>query len=147
MKQVITALCLAGLGSLVGIPSALGFDEADLQTLLSTGVCRGCDLSGADLSLAALRNAVGGGGLEILRGADLYEANLSGANLQDTDLVGADLRLANLAGADLRSADLTGAILFGANLYEADLRLAIWIDGSACLDRTCGDKIYGDAVF
>lgn len=53
--------------------------------------------------------------------ADLYGANLTGANLR-----GADLRYANLYGADLRGADLYGANLYsanlcGANLYDADL--------------------------
>jgi hypothetical protein len=43
--------------------------------------------------------------------ANLYEANLSGA-----DLRGADLSGANLSGADLREADPSGA-----NLYEAEL--------------------------
>ncbi|EKE8586577.1 pentapeptide repeat-containing protein, partial [Salmonella enterica subsp. enterica serovar Soerenga] len=49
--------------------------------------------------------------------ADLYGANLRGANL-----CGADLRGANLCGADLRGADLCDADLRGANLCGADLR-------------------------
>ena len=52
-----------------------------------------------------------------LSGADLREANLSGA-----DLSGADLREANLSGADLRRADLRGANLSGANLSGANLK-------------------------
>ena len=49
--------------------------------------------------------------------ANLYDANLRGADLRD-----ADLRDANLHGADLRDADLRGANLRGANLYDANLR-------------------------
>ncbi|MDY7383450.1 pentapeptide repeat-containing protein [Acinetobacter baumannii] len=44
-----------------------------------------------------------------LRGADLYGADLRGANLRGADLYGADLRGANLRGADLYGADLRGA--------------------------------------
>jgi uncharacterized protein YjbI with pentapeptide repeats len=53
----------------------------------------------------------------LLRGANLYEAELSGANLSGANLYGANLR-----GADLRGADLRGAKLSGANLSVADLR-------------------------
>ena len=49
--------------------------------------------------------------------ANLYEANLYGADLRGADLYGADLRGANLYGADLR-----GANLYGADLRWADLR-------------------------
>jgi len=52
-----------------------------------------------------------------LRGADLRDANLEGANLR-----GADLRDANLEGANLRGAILWGAILRDANLEGANLR-------------------------
>jgi len=55
-------------------------------------------------------------------GADLRDANLSGANLSDADLRDANLRGADLRGADLRDANLRGAYLSGANLRGADLR-------------------------
>ena len=69
----------------------------------------------ADLYGANLRGAD-------LRDADLYGANLSGANLRDADLYGANLRGANLYGANLRGADLRDADLRDANLYGANLR-------------------------
>ena len=63
--------------------------------------------------------------------ADLYDADLRGANLRNADLSGADLCSANLCDADLcgadlrsanlRSADLSGADLRDANLHSADL--------------------------
>ena len=56
-----------------------------------------------------------------LLGADLYDAKLLGANLYDANLYGADLRDANLYGAKLRGAKLLGANLLGADLYDADL--------------------------
>ncbi|EED4742976.1 pentapeptide repeat-containing protein [Salmonella enterica] len=61
-----------------------------------------------------------------LRDADLFGANLCGADLRgadlrDADLFGADLLGANLRGANLRDADLRGANLCGANLRDADL--------------------------
>jgi hypothetical protein len=59
--------------------------------------------------------------------AELYGANLCGADLRDANLCGADLRNANLCGADLQDADLRDANLCGAdlrnaNLYGADLQ-------------------------
>ncbi len=56
--------------------------------------------------------------------ADLREANLWGANLWGADLREADLRGANLRGADLREANLWGANLRGANLWGANLQRA-----------------------
>ena len=56
-----------------------------------------------------------------LSGADLSCANLSGANLSGADLYGADLSCANLSGADLFRADLSGANLHGADLSGANL--------------------------
>jgi hypothetical protein len=59
-----------------------------------------------------------------LRGANLYEtdlsrADISGANLLLTDLSRADLRGANLRESFMRGADLIGADLSGADLYLA----------------------------
>ena len=59
-----------------------------------------------------------------LQGAKLREANLQGAHLFDANLQGAHLFDANLQGADLREANLQGAHLWHANLQEADLRHA-----------------------
>ena len=56
-------------------------------------------------------------GKDCLRGANLY-----GADLSEADLRGANLRGANLYGADLSEADLSGANLSGANLWCANLR-------------------------
>ncbi|MDB4683732.1 leucine-rich repeat protein, partial [bacterium] len=54
-------------------------------------------------------------------GADLTDANLTGADLTDIDLTGANLTGADLTGADLTDIDLTGANLTGAALSDADL--------------------------
>ena len=56
-----------------------------------------------------------------LYGADLSGANLSGANLYGVNLSGANLYGANLSGANLSGANLYGANLYGANLSGADL--------------------------
>jgi uncharacterized protein YjbI with pentapeptide repeats len=72
------------------------------------------NLSGADLSEADLSGAN-------LFGVDLSEANLSGANLFWADLSEANLSGANLFWANLFGANLFGANLFGANLSEANL--------------------------
>ena len=59
-----------------------------------------------------------------LSDADLRCANLFGANLRGANLSDADLRCANLSDADLRCANLRDADLRGANLSDADLRCA-----------------------
>ncbi|ECE3818572.1 pentapeptide repeat-containing protein [Salmonella enterica] len=85
---------------------------------------RGAELCDANLCGANLRGA------ELcdaelcdanLYGAELCDANLYGANLRGADLRGANLCGANLYGANLRGADLRGANLYGANLYGANL--------------------------
>ena len=58
---------------------------------------------------------------EVLSLADLWDADLRGANLCDANLRGADLRGANLTGANLWGADLRDADLRGANLWDANL--------------------------
>ena len=82
------------------------------------------DLSYADLCNAKLSNAD-------LNNADLSYANLCGANLSGASLYDADLSYANLCGAnlsgaslydaDLSYANLSGASLSGASLHNAKL--------------------------
>ena len=55
----------------------------------------------------------------LLNGADLSEADLSGSNLSEAYLFGS-----NLSEADFRGSKLSGAYLFGSNLSEANLREA-----------------------
>ena len=74
--------------------NSFGYSESDLQKLLSTKECVGCDLSGADLS-----------------GLDLREADLTKANLSKADLTKAKLITTNLTKADLTKAKLKGANL------------------------------------
>jgi hypothetical protein len=57
-----------------------------------------------------------------LRNTNLSRADLSSAKLRGADLRGADLSRANLRSADLRGADLRGANIRGANIRSADLR-------------------------
>ena len=54
-------------------------------------------------------------------GANLYDADLSGANLRNAKLRNADLSGANLRNANLRDADLSGANLYDVDLSGADL--------------------------
>src|SRR5687767_1363690 len=57
-----------------------------------------------------------------LRHAYLFEAQMTGADLQGADLYRAQLGRANLRGADLRNANVAGAYLHKADLSGADLR-------------------------
>jgi hypothetical protein len=74
----------------------------------------GAELFDADLSGANLRFAE-------LSHADLTGADLQGADLRDAELFGADLTGANLRDVELFGANLFGADLFGADLFGADL--------------------------
>jgi uncharacterized protein YjbI with pentapeptide repeats len=62
--------------------------------------------------------------ISLFREIDLRKANLSGAELSNTNLSGADLRKANLSGASLANANLNGADLRKANLSNAFLPAA-----------------------
>jgi uncharacterized protein YjbI with pentapeptide repeats len=86
----------------------------DLQQLLSTQECTGCNLIDAGLAHATLTRAN-------LQNADLRGANLSRADLRGANLSGADLSGATLYGANLRGADLTGAKLTNTDLRRAYL--------------------------
>lgn len=91
--------------------------KANINKLVQTNSCPGCDLKGADLS----RMSLAGANLEgaNLSGAkifltDMAEANLKNANLRGTKFGGTDIARADLRGADLRGADLSGAYVEGA---------------------------------
>ncbi|AIA64321.1 hypothetical protein [Listeria phage List-36] len=58
--------------------------------------------------------------------ADLSNADLKNTNLRLADLRGADLSNANLRGADLIFANLRGADLSNANLSDANLNWVNW---------------------
>jgi hypothetical protein len=64
-----------------------------------------------------------------LTGANLADSNLAGANLTGANLADSNLAGANLTGANLAGANLTGANLAGANLTRANLTGAKWRDG------------------
>ncbi|EDT5018311.1 pentapeptide repeat-containing protein [Salmonella enterica subsp. enterica serovar Oranienburg] len=94
------------------------------------------DLCGADLFGANLRGAN-------LCGADLFGANLRGADLCGADLFGADLRGADLCGADLFGANLCGANLRGANLRGANLCGADLFGANLRGADLCGADLFG----
>lgn len=116
------------------ITTAKGIIEGDSIEAILEKYGRDC-LRGANLYEFDLSNAD-------LRGASLRNANLRNAYLRGADLVGVCLRNANLSNAnlcysDLRGADLNFANLYhanlrGANLYGADLRGADLRDTNLC---------------
>lgn len=123
MKHVKNSLSATALIILIGIVSVI-FDtqtrcacgatvEENVQTLLNTNSCPGCDLSGADLKNTDLTGAN-------LNGAILRGTDLSGCELENVDLRGANLEAANLSRADLNGADMSGASLNGAWVEGAD---------------------------
>ena len=79
-------------------------------------------------------------------GANLKDADLSGADLSDrilqaADLSGADLSGANLESARLDGANLSDAVLYHPNLTGADLRKANLVDAN--LDGVIGADFTG----
>jgi hypothetical protein len=73
-----------------------------------------------------------------LTGANLFRAELHGADLSWAGLGGTDLRGAQLSGADLSQADLNETDLRGANLSGADLSAAFLL--GATLNQAQLDK-------
>ena len=97
------------------------FNRADLDDLQRIGVylaqpdvLGGADLTGANLTGAVLNGAK-------LVGAHLREANLDAARLVGAYLARADLSRAVLSGTNLSGADLTGADLHEVDLDDANL--------------------------
>ena len=84
-------------------------------------------VKGAQLAEADLRGFSGGRAFLMkaeLRRANLQKADLTAAELKEADLSGAQLQEANLRRANLQKADLTTAQLQGANLTHAQLQKA-----------------------
>jgi hypothetical protein len=93
---------------------------ANLQRANLSDVFGPVDLTGANLS-----------------GADLYQTNFTGANLTGANLFEAFLGQANFHKAILTGADLRNSHLEGANLVEATLERA----------RLTGSRVYGVSVW
>lgn len=108
---VVVVVWTCGLGT-VDAASSRSTVQKNLQRLLKSKSCPGCDLSGVNLSQSKLENANLEGAN--LAGAQLSLADLSGANLRKANLQKANLGGADLAYADLEGANLTGTVLEGA---------------------------------
>ena len=93
--------------------------KENINTLIQTKSCPGCDLSGADLN----RLDLSGANLEgaDLSGAKIFLADLTNVNLKKAKLRGAGFGGTDMAGADLRGADLRGVDLSGAYLDGAKI--------------------------
>lgn len=86
--------------------------KENLEQLIKTNECRGCDLAGVNLNRVDLSDAD-------LEGADLSNAKMSLANLSRANLQNANLRGVVFGGTDLGDADLRGADLRGTSLDGA----------------------------
>lgn len=88
----LSAIAFSATAGIYGAKFAVKQDQ--VQRLLQTRECRGCNLEGANLERMNLEKVD-------LEGANLERANLSGAKLGDANLQSANLRRANLEQADL----------------------------------------------
>ena len=113
--------------SITVIAMRTGSHAQDILRLETTHACVRCDLRGADLFDYDLTGA----NLQYanLDNASLEEVDLSRANLEGASFVGAHLDQALLAGANLTDANLEGASLSGAELEGANLHSA-WLRGA-----------------
>lgn len=116
LSFIIAVLLIVPYGVNAG-PSVTA--KENLEKLLKTRQCRGCDLSGINFNRMDLS------GVD-LEGADLssstfFLADLSRANLQNTTLRGAKFGGADLGESDLRGADLRGASIDNAYLGDAKM--------------------------
>lgn len=113
LKTLATVVLIAlGVTAVIYVPQAIR--QSQVEELLETKQCQGCNLSGTNLQ-----------GLD-LTGVNLAGANLSGANLQGASLANANLERANLEKANLERADLgCTALKFNlrANADSADVSL------------------------
>ena len=91
--------------------------HADLHQLPLTRLCGGLTF---DEWLTATEEQLNSAAV-LMRGADLFGAQLEGADLSEAQLKGADLSRAQLEGASLSEAQLEGASLVGAQLEGASL--------------------------
>jgi uncharacterized protein YjbI with pentapeptide repeats len=99
--------------------------------------CRGCDLSGADLSHQCVKNGD-------LTGAKFDDVKahymcMSFANFTGVSFRNADLTGANLAHAVLTNADMTGTTLDIVSLKGTDLSSVRGLT-QAQIDRACADS-------
>jgi len=98
-----TLMILSMAMALLASPS-WGYKQEDLDKLAATNTCQECDLAGADLHLAYLREAN-------LEKAILTKANLAGADLRGTVLTGAVLRDAKIDFADFTKAKFCNTVM------------------------------------
>ena len=102
-------------GGWAAVPSGTPIQEPanpNVQKLLTTRECRGCDFTGTEIIN------------KDLRGVDLSNASFEGGSLYASDLTGANLTGVNFRNAVLRRTDLKDATLAGTDFSDADLSFA-----------------------
>jgi uncharacterized protein YjbI with pentapeptide repeats len=109
---------------------------APLDQLRNTRLCKGCDLSNADLKGMDLS------GVD-LSGANLGNADFSGANLSGANLSGTDLYLAKFANTNLKGVNFSGANIKGASLAGADLTGSTLVDANFSYAKLPGANLSG----
>ncbi len=113
---VVATLLALGFGSTMAI-AQISIEAEDPEAFLSLeeNSCQGCDLSNVIFPAAPPTNEA------FYTNAQLRQANLSGAVLQNLDLTGSYFTCADLSGADLSGANLTNVDFIYANLSGANL--------------------------
>jgi len=120
----------------------------NLQTLISTNSCPGCDLQTARIGTSTMVVDAGiapdsPGVPEVFTVSnDLSDANLQGANLTGADLSGGIYNGANFMYATLRNVSDGGADFQNANFTGA-----IWKNGNGCDNLSIGECNQGKFVF
>ncbi len=117
--KVVVANILKGIEKTVTKDAQAQTIQDNINTLLSTNSCVGCDLTGVIFGCALHTSGCGD-----LSGANLTNANLSKSDLEFVNLSDAILTNANLSESDSEGCNFSGANLTDANLFLADLFFA-----------------------
>lgn len=118
---------MAGVNFLEAHAAKCGFQDARMRTAgFFKAIFTGCNMSGTDLTLADMRLSSWTGSMfafSTVKKADLFGANLLGANFHGADLSEASLRAANFFRTDLSDAKLAFADLSDSNLVLTNLEV------------------------
>ena len=108
----LAGAAILALGASGWIASAQEPQNPNVERLLKTRECRGCDFTGTEIIN------------KDLSGVDLSNASFEGGSLYSSNLTGANLTGVNFRNATLRRVDLKDAMLAGTDFNEADLSFA-----------------------
>lgn len=127
---VVACLLAAGVGATIALPRY--WQQQQVNHLVQTRSCVGCDLQAANLA-----------GLD-LHGVNLEGANLQSANLEGTKLGAANLKDANLERSNLNKADFgCAAVKFNLRADDKNANMDVSVDSQPADPRPNNSSVLG----